>query len=387
MKELFVFSPQEQGGLGVKNPLDQLRIFRYRLFAKTVISDFNEYMLSTVADNMLKFVLGNQRPSSAFYRNVREHLASWKLKPACMVPAKISDWPLSEFFLSPGEAAVLISHNIHRFGILMDDTALLAILAEVPSHKRRSLVRSIPTFKDKIVQFQHNPKADDPHFQAHDVLLEKDEVITPRNSYRICYWRRILPSCSVTDLAKAKSTHWKPLKLCLSPRELDISWRVRHGAISTPQLAYRMGLRPNYNCFFCYAYRPNLRHLLVCPHFDRMWTVVQAVAEESGATWNRRKIFAGYLLGECGILNHIIHAGYLVVHESITFAMNSVSCNHDPVKRWKQIMFDMLYCDFKSKCYDEISILRFNTYWRKLDFLYKICGRSIDIRIPSSFTS
>ena len=57
VKELFVFSPQEQGGLGVKNPLDQLRIFRYRLFAKIVISDFNEYMLSTVADNMLKFVL------------------------------------------------------------------------------------------------------------------------------------------------------------------------------------------------------------------------------------------------------------------------------------------------------------------------------------------
>ena len=176
-----------------------------------------------------------------------------------------------------------------------------------------------------------------PHFQAYDTLSETNNVITTRNSYRICYWRRMKPNGTEADLLKAKSAVWKPLKLSLSPRELDISWRVRHGAISTPQMAYRMGLRPNNSCFFCDAYKPNWRHLLVCPHFDQMWAVVEAVAEASGAKWNRRRIFSGYPLGEYGILNHTIHAGYLVVHESIAFVMNSVNCNHDPVKRWKPI--------------------------------------------------
>ena len=387
VKELFVFSPREQGGLGVKNPLDQLQIFRFRLFGKMLTNDFNEYLLQNVADNMLKHVVGYEKPSSAFYRNIQEHMVSWKLVPACIPPAQINKWPISIIFLSPEEVSVLKSHKIQQMGTLTNSDELTAIVGAAPSHKRRCLERNVATAKEKTAQFQHNPKMEQPHFQAYDTLSEKRDVITTQNSYKICYWRRMFPTCSEADLTRAKSAIWKPLKLSLSPRELDISWRVKHGAISTPQMAYRMGLRPNYSCFFCDAYRPNWRHLLVCPHYDQMWALIEAVAVRSGAKWSRNRIFSGFPLGECGIINHTIHAGYLVVHVSITLVMNSVNCHLDPVKRWKQILFDMIYCDFKHKCHDETTTLRFKIYWRKLDFLFKTCGRSIDIRIPSSFNS
>ena len=93
------------------------------------------------------------------------------------------------------------------------------------------------------------------------------------NSYTLCYWRRLLPSCSRADLVNVQSTAWRPLELSLSLREIDVSWRVRHDAICTPQMAYIMGLRPHHHCFFCNACRPNWWDLLVCPHLDKMSAV------------------------------------------------------------------------------------------------------------------
>ena len=84
---------------------------------------------------------------------------------------------------------------------------------------------------------------------------------------------------------------------------------------------------------------------------------------------------------EYGALNHLINAAYLVVYEFITFEMNNVKCKNNLVSRWKQTLFDMLYSIFKSEVQDNVSRSHFQTYRRKLDFLFKICGKSIDIRI------
>ena len=182
-------------------------------------------------------------------------------------------------------------------------------------------------------------------------------------------WQRIWSSITAADILKAKSKNWGSLKYWLSPRERDITWRIRHGAICTPQMAFQMGLVSSNMCFFCTTMRPSWKHIIVCSQFDDLWAAVKCIVNNSGVLWDNRKIFTGFPKPTDGALNHIINAAYLVVYEMIILKINHVPHAMNPVLRWKQIIFEMIYSDFKSKAHDEVTRLSFESYWRKLDFL------------------
>ena len=82
-------------------------------------------------------------------------------------------------------------------------------------------------------------------------------------------------------------------------------------------------------------------------------------------------------------LNHIIHAAYAVTYEYINCSMNSYKFEFKAIHRFKQILLEIIWTDFKIQSKDEYSLIKFQNYWRELRFLYQISGYSIEIRIPS----
>ena len=379
VKRVFVFAPKEHGGLGILDPKQQIQTFRLRLFFKIMCREQNEYFLKTVSDNMYHAISISPINCLPFYTNLRDLLKLCKLQPAGF--SHVINWPISDVFFTAEEAAVLTSNGVTTFTDLLNEERLSTLLRTAPVHKKRRLERHIALAKAKVSTFTARSTDLSPHLTVFNALTETQEKVTSDNCYEICYWQRIWPSVMATDIAKAKMKCWRSLKCSLSPRERDIAWRIRHGAICTPQMAYQMGLVSSNSCFFCQTERPTCKHIIVCPRFDDLWEAVKRLVIQSGVSWDSRKIFTGFPVGLNGVLNHCVNAAYIVVYEMITLKINQVPHTMQAVLRWKQIFFDMIYTDFKSKVYDEAARHAFENYWRKLDFLFRICGRSIDIRI------
>ena len=114
-----------------------------------------------------------------------------------------------------------------------------------------------------------------------------------------------------------------------------------------------------------------------------MWKTIKGIFAKAGCEWKRSKYFQGITGKKFKKLNNIIHAGYLVIHEYCCLQMNSVPYNHEPSDRVRQIIFEMIYSQFKSHGVDLNSQHIFLYEWEVLDVLFKVCGRSIDIRIPA----
>ena len=170
------------------------------------------------------------------------------------------------------------------------------------------------------------------------------------------------------------------MKVCLSPRETDIVWRFKHGALCTPKLALQLGLRDSSQCFFCTATCPTWRHIIICDSFRPMWNVIIGIINRAGCEWKHLMHFEGISVKKFLRLKSIIHAGYLVIHEYCCFEMNNLPFIHQPSTRVRQVIFEMIYSEFKAQAADSFN--RFHFEWEILDFLFKVCGRSIDIRIP-----
>ena len=171
------------------------------------------------------------------------------------------------------------------------------------------------------------------------------------------------------------------LQHCKTIREREIVWKFRHGAVCTPKLAYHMGLRLEKKCFFCKSVCHDWKHLLLCAKFDQMWASVKCIVEKAGFKWNSKFLFSGNCSAEYKAVNHLLHVAYMVVYEYIIFEINKFKYKFNPPSRYKQLLFEMLYLDFKISCDSEQSRIAFDNYWQKVSFLYKITGRYIDIRI------
>ena len=379
VKRAFVFAPKEHGGLEMLDPTQQIQTFRLRLFFKIMCREPNEYFLKTVRDNIYHAISTSPVNCLPFYKNLRDLIKTCKLQPAGF--PHIMNWPISDIFFTTEEAAVLTSSGVNTFTDLFNEERLSTLLRTAPTHKKRRLERHMKLAKNKVSTFITSSTESSPHLTVFNALTETQEKVLSDNCYEICYWQRIWPTVMPTDIAKAKLKCWKSLKYSLSPRERDITWRIRHGAICIPQLAYQMGLVNSNSCYFCPVGRPTWKHIIVCPRFDELWEAVKRLVIKAGVLWDSRKVFTGFPVGLNGVLNHCVNAAYLVVYEMITLKINQVPHTMQPVLRWKQILFDMIYSDFKSKVQDELARHVFENYWRKLNFLFRICGCSIDIRI------
>ena len=133
-----------------------------------------------------------------------------------------------------------------------------------------------------------------------------------------------------------------------------------------------MGLLSENKCFFCEAFNPTWRHMIVCNTFSSMWELVKLIVVRSGIKWQQSILFNEVLDQNFCSLNHVVNLGYSVIFDSIISSVNGVQLKTDPVNRLRQQLFQLLYSNFKENCFDEVSCCRFELYWSKIQFLFKI---------------
>jgi len=115
-----------------------------------------------------------------------------------------------------------------------------------------------------------------------------------------------------------------------------------------------------------------------------MWELVKVIFFKVGLPWKNRFIFSGVTIPSMSALNHVINAAYNVIFECILCALNNIPMKSDPPAKLRQLLFQVLYTNFKETCHDEVSCSRFQLYWVKLNFLFEVAWPSIDIRIPAT---
>ena len=233
-----------------------------------------------------------------------------------------------------------------------------------------------------LTTFTHDVEDQSPvSFQTINVFSSEYNVFSWENAYGLLYWSRVYSTLSKEDIRKIEDGNWDALRHCITLREKEIAWKFKHGALCTPKLAFQMGLVKENKCFFCGSLCPSWKHFLACSEFESMWNTVKSIISKVGYKWNRKFPFYGTNSRAFITTNHVLHAGYMVVYEYIIYEINNFKYKFQPQSRFKQLIFEMLYNNFKSNCDSEQGRLRFENYWQKLSFLFRITWQSIDIRV------
>ena len=73
-------------------------------------------------------------------------------------------------------------------------------------------------------------------------------------------------------------------------------------------------------------------------------------------------------------LHNIVNASYTVIREFCVLEFNNVQCKHNAVSRFKQIVFEMMYTDFRKMSGCDEQLQSFQAKWNELNFLLRLLG-------------
>ena len=357
-----------------------MHVFRIR-FALRMLRSEHGYYLQHAKEEIQKILFNSYKPPDGFYRTVQVALKQNFVKLTGLNSEAIKSLASGSILIPCKESDILQQCGIDNVSELENFN-----FDGIPKQRRRKCESAATTVANTVKAMCRQDDNEIINFKLQNPVTSKQEpvyeLVGDDNLYALCYWNATYNSLSGTDLKKINDQNWNPLKFCLSTREAEITWRFKHGALCTPKLAFQLGLRANTKCFFCDSSSPTWRHIIICDSFTPMWKTIQGIIAKAGCEWKQSMFFRGIPGKKFKKLNNVIHAGYLVIHEYSCFQMNSVPYKHEPSVRVRQLIFEMIFTNFKSHGMDLDSQHIFLFEWEILEFLFKVCGRSIDIRIP-----
>ena len=124
-----------------------------------------------------------------------------------------------------------------------------SVLPSIPKHKTRQLISALNEVKDLLTELRKTTEGSYTILLVHDAQTKQFSPMNKENSYALCYWNQEWSRLPDTDQKKSTMQNWLSLTSCLSTHEKDVAWRIKHGAICTPQLAMHMGLKTSNKCF------------------------------------------------------------------------------------------------------------------------------------------
>ena len=188
--------------------------------------------------------------------------------------------------------------------------------------------------------------------------------------------------CNNIDTNKISKYPLSRLSQCLNNKEKETTWRLWHEALLTPKIALNMKLYHSNKCPLCDLNDPTTKHYLNCEYFESVWLFIKKTVERSGQVWSDKLKKLGIQGNGKQCLNNLIFTAHSLIYETFIYEFNNYQYNCNPLIRYKQKIFEILYLEFHlAKLKGELSILKYSIYWQKCDFFFKIMNNSIDIRI------
>ena len=294
-------------------------------------------------EKLHKSLILGQTARETFFSNITDLIRSIRLQPVHITEDLLSVLSVQSPFFETKFSFEATRAGFNLITDILNIARRLQIINSARPSSQRSLQRSLNEFLPSLLNLQTTNDTDTFGLRAHDRLLNESTEVSMDNIYSICFFNHQYAAFTASDMQKILSKHWNNLNCCLSLREEELSWRIKHGAIITPKLAFQMGLVHENKCFFCNRFNPTWRHLLICEYFVPMWDVIKNVVVTCGINWKQQIQFSGVIISRFSAVNHVVNLGYQVLFEFIMAKLNNHQLNCTPSGRLRQLLFQLLY--------------------------------------------
>ena len=379
-----MYTPIEQGGLGVRNVTAQINVFRLPLIRSIVCGAHNTYFMSNLAERVISMIVeGKSCSSNAFIESVDQCVRKLKIRVHQM-PQNIFSRILvtNENYVKPVQCKILRDCGVQNLAHVFSQDSIEKTIEDLQAFKIRSLVKVLKELSECLSSVVKSSD-ETPILFAFCSINRFFMEVTCENDYLIS-----LASgnnyFSSEDIKKIKAFDWKLVKKSKTLKEAEIIWRFRHSALLSPELAFHMHLVDEKKCPMCLGNYGSSRHYIVCNTSKPLWEYVKRLCEIAGCKWKPIYRHKGICEPKWKCLNHLVSLVYTVIYNYVVCKFNGLPHNGELLVKFKQSVFELLYVEFsKAKSCGATEVERLKVYWEPLSYVFRVMGSCIDIRLPS----
>jgi len=381
VKRLFVYTPKELAGLGVKDPEVQILAMRMRDTMRVFTASLNPFFLNDHVNRVRSVVMSNHPQNIPFYENMRLRYNIIRFRFKTITGELLRGLGVQNVCVFPDlgceQLLELGLMNVNSVLNWNGDTGTLS------AARKRKLDNNLIIFREKLRIFQ-----DECTIEEHQILtftcdnpVMQIDKITSRNLYPAAFLSIFkLNQISNGDLNKMRGDKWSNIAQSqISNPEKDVTWRLRHNSLLTFGLASRMGLCTQEKCQFCTVIKPNSFHMIHCASTKEFWEFIWKLITNMGISTALGTKLNGFSKSPIG--NIVVFLSHCVLYNRMLYTINSGRTDYDLINNFRQRLSERLYLEYSLSNISKVELTLFNMRWNGGLGLFEICNNDIVIQI------
>jgi hypothetical protein len=381
VKNLFLYLPTSNGGLGVKDIEVQTLVMRIKDAMRVFTRKPNHYFMNEHITKVKNIVISNEVQKSRCYENLRIKLNIIAFRFWSLPESLLNTIGVRNRAIFPGlNTEMFTTNGLHTVN---DVSNYDATTDTIPSFRKRKFGKCLAEFKKHLEYFRESSIITDHgefRFTCTSLLYEGTEL-KDENIYAASFFAaRSISTISRLDLGKMKGSKWEKLNLfLLSNSEKDVVWRLWHNSWLTFSLGTKMGIYSSADCPFCSVRKPDTMHSIFCVSTKPFWKAVWKLLAKMDIDIEDADKLNG--VPDCPLGDLMVFVAHNTLYNRVLYTINSHKLDYDLVKKYKQKVYEKIYFDYISTGTSSKSYKKFLERWNDGVGVFEIFDNKIDIRI------